>query len=120
MLVGTWVQGLGQVVPSSLKPGAGGPIGLFESLGEKMEMISPGETASLMKLAALVTPLICGSGALIVRFTWTMVEPVAGLVPVTVTVPEYGVELGSRLERAEATSDTVTGTVPVFGVVPDV
>ena len=45
-----------------------------------MEMTSPGETPPVAPLAALVTPVMVGRGAVTLRVTLTVVVPVAGLV----------------------------------------
>jgi hypothetical protein len=123
MFVGTEVQGLGHVVELS-GTGLAGPIGFCPLVGANREMISPGDTVTLLvppaPLAVLMIPDITGSGAVIVRLTLTIVVPVAGLVPITVTVPVYGVPLGSSELSAEATVETVRLEVPVLGVVPEV
>jgi hypothetical protein len=90
MLVGTEVQGDGHVVELS-ETALAGPIGLCPLVGAKREMISPGDTVTLLvppaPLALLMIPDITGRAAETVRLTFTMVVPVAGLVPVTVIVP---------------------------------
>ena len=53
-----------------------------------MEISSPGDTGPVAPLAALVTPIITGRGAVMARVTLIIVVPVAGLAPVTVMVPE--------------------------------
>src|SRR5215831_1934809 len=82
----------------------------------KMAMISPAEMDPVLKLAAFVTFTIVGSGALTVRLTLIVVEPGAPPEPATTIVPVYGVDDAARLSRF--VSDTVSGVVPVAGVVP--
>jgi hypothetical protein len=90
--------------------------------GAKMEMSSPGDTAPVAPLAALVIPLICGKGAVMVRLTLTVVVPVAGLVPATVMVPVRGdpVDVGRSVLSTDGTRDAVRLTVPLLVVVPEV
>ena len=83
-----------------------------------METISPGDMAPLAPLAALVTPVMVGRGAVTLRVTLTMVVPVAGLVPATVMVPVYGP--GTSVLSTAGTTEAVRLNVPVLGVVPEV
>ena len=64
MVVGTFVHGVGQVVLLN-DTAVGGPMGA-EGLA-KMEIISPGETGPVTKLAALVTRAMKGVGAVTVK-----------------------------------------------------
>ena len=79
----------------------------------KMVIISPGEIAPLMKLAAFTTLLMVGSGAVTVKFTLMLVEPIAMPEPATRMVPVY-----VPAPRFPGVAVTVTGVVPVVGVVP--
>ena len=81
----------------------------------KMVTISPGETAPLRKLAAFTTLLMVGSGAVTVRVTLMLVEPVAVPVPLTRMVPMY--EPAPRV-ASRGVAVTVSAAVPVVGVVP--
>ena len=54
----------------------------------KMEIISPGETGPVTKLAALVTRAMEGDGAVTVNDTLTMVVPVARPMPEMTMVPK--------------------------------
>ena len=75
-VVGNWVDPAGAVwiVP--------GPMATPKSV-----MISPAEMPPVLKLAALVTRLMVGSGAVTVRLTETVVEPVAPPEPAMTIVP---------------------------------
>ena len=116
-VVGTCVQGLGQVVEFS-NTGVAGPMGLAALA--KIEISSPGDTAPVAKLAPLSTPLITGKGAVTVKDRLTMVVPVAGLVAATVMVPEYGDPAGVSVASTDETTEAVRLSVPALGVVPEV
>src|ERR1039458_5396354 len=75
--------------------------------------ISPGEIAPLMKLAAFTTLLMVGSGAVTVRVTLMLVEPVAVPAPLTRIAPLY-----VPAPSVPGVAVTVTAAVPVVGVVP--
>jgi hypothetical protein len=77
-VVGIFVHGLGQVEALSFTAVAG-PMGL--AAGAKIEMISPGETGPVEKLAALVAMVIAGCTAVNVNVTPTIVDPVVWPVP---------------------------------------
>src|ERR1035441_4969701 len=121
MVVGTCAQMPGQVVELSCTA-VDGPMGLFEVVGAKMEMSSPGDAAPVPPLAALITPLITGKGAVMAKVTLIVVVPVAGLVPATVMVPVSGCPEGVGVSAlsTDGTAETVRGTVPLLVVVPEV
>src|SRR5260370_37504638 len=85
MVVGTLVHGGGHVVPLS-ETAVAGPM---EAEGfAKMEIISPGETGPVTKLAALVTRAMAGAGAITVNDTLTLVVPAAWPMPDMTMVPK--------------------------------
>src|ERR1017187_73664 len=112
MVVETLVQGLGQVVLLSETAGVG-PIGKVALA--KIEMSSPGDTAPVAKLAALVTLVMVGTGAETANVTLTMVVPVACPVPAMVIEPLYV----CPAFRFNGLAVTAMSNVPVFGVVPE-
>jgi hypothetical protein len=80
----------------------------------KIEISSPGDTAPVAKLAALVTLLMVGIGAVTANVTLTMVLPVAPVPAATVIEPLYV----CPAFRFDGLAVTVRLNVPVFGVVP--
>ena len=113
IVVGMLVHRIGHVAALNDKAVAG-PIG-NEGL-PKMDMTSPGETGPVMKLAALVSRLIAGTGAATFNVTFTFVVPVATPVPAIVMAPEYV----APAFRPVGSTVTTRPTVPVLGVTHDI
>src|ERR1017187_2757085 len=78
-------------------------------------MSSPGDTAPVAKLAALVTLVMVGTGAETANVTLTMVVPVACPVPAMVIEPLYV----CPAFRFNGLAVTAMSNVPVFGGVPE-
>ncbi len=96
---------------SSVRPVAvAGPMGLVD--GAKIEMISPGAKVPLAPLAALITLLTVGSGAVTLSVTLMVDVPVVLPLPLTVIVPLYVPAF--RLPGVTVT-ERLAGLVPLVG-----